>query len=101
MTITASDLQAMVTHWLGCPPDGYLWSSYGSDVAALLQQPLSGTSADEFIDKLREDVPLTATRQDVVELRAVRSGVDKLQIGIDVLGSFIILDGARDGVSQV
>lgn len=101
MTITATDLQAMVTHWLGCPTNGYLGSRYGSNLPGLLQEPQSGPAADRFIDKLRVDVPLVASRPDIVEVAAIPRGVDKLDIGIDVMGTFIILsEGERDGVSQ-
>lgn len=100
MAITATDLQDMVTHWLGCPVNGYLGSSYGSDISGLLQQPQASTAADEFINKLNDDVPLTALRPDIVDVVARRRGVDKLDIGIDVMGTFILLDaGERDGLS--
>ncbi len=57
-TITAADVQAMVTHWLSCPPNGYLGSGYGSGVQDLLQTALHGGGADELIAKMREDIPV-------------------------------------------
>lgn len=61
--ITSSDLSGMTEHWLGCPPGGYLGSSYGSDVKSLLQSPMSSGLADGLIAKCRQDIPLLRAAQ--------------------------------------
>lgn len=48
----------MVSHWLGCPVNGYLGSGYGSEVKSLLLTPMASGLADDLIAKAREDVPL-------------------------------------------
>lgn len=58
--IQSSDLSGMVTHWLGCPPGGYLGSDYGSDVKEILQTPMASGIADSLIQKCRADIPLIA-----------------------------------------
>jgi hypothetical protein len=60
MTIQAADIQAMIAHWLSTPVNGYFGSGYGADLASLLLRPLSAPIADEFLDKLRRDVPIVA-----------------------------------------
>lgn len=105
MALNAEDVQDMVTHWLGCPPNGYLGSDYGSDVNRLLQAPFAAGEADALIAKLRTDVPLLGTLpSDVANLYAQQQSVDKLLIGIDVAGTFVLIDEVQRGsagVSQV
>lgn len=57
--LTGLDVQEMARHWLHTPVCGYLGSDYGQDGKSMLQRPLSDTRfADEFIAKLRRDVPV-------------------------------------------
>jgi len=52
-TISAQDIQAMVSHWLNTPPNGYLGSNYGADPQSLLQNPMSAGIGDAFIEDAR------------------------------------------------
>ena len=61
--LTTNDLTRMVSHWLGCPPNGYLGQSYGSDVKAILQSPMASGLADGLIAKCRQDIPLLGLAQ--------------------------------------
>ena len=54
----------MVAHWLQTPVNGYFGSGYGADLASLLLRPLSEPIADEFLNKLRRDVPIVAELTD-------------------------------------
>lgn len=56
--IQRNDLLAMVRHWLETPVNGYFGSGYGADLNALLLRPMSEPIADEFIDKMRRDIPV-------------------------------------------
>lgn len=58
--ITAPEVQSMVSHWLGCPPNGYFGSLYGSDIRAMLQTPQRSGLGNAFTAKLRRDVPVLA-----------------------------------------
>lgn len=94
--IEATDLSGMVSHWLGCPPGGYLGSDYGSDVAALLQTPLGGGLADGLIAKARADIPLLSqAAPGAVDVFAESVGVDRLVITMAVAGELIEV-----GISQ-
>jgi len=87
MPITADDLQGMTTHWLGCPPNGYLGSGYGSGVRDLLQTPLSGPDADRLIAKLRTDIPIMGQLSgDALAITAEGSGADRLNLSVEVVG---------------
>ena len=93
MAITAQDLQEMVTHWLGCRPNGYLGSSYGSGLQDLLQTPLSGGGADALIAKLRNDIAVMAQlAPDTLNVYSERVGVDKLKLFFEVAGTFVQID---------
>lgn len=94
--ITARDLTGMVTHWLGCPPGGYLGSEYGSDVKALVQSPMASNLADGLIDKCRQDVPLLGqTAPGTVNVYAYDdpSVIDRKVIVFDVAGELINVNG--------
>ena len=87
MAITASDLQSMVTHWIGCPPNGYLGSTYGSDLQSLLQSPMEAGVADAVIAKLRSDIPIIGSLdRSMVNIYAERLGIDKMALNIEVAG---------------
>jgi hypothetical protein len=93
MPITPEDLQLMARHWLMTPPNGYLGSGYGSPVRELLQAPLSGTLADELIQKLKTDVAVFGSLPgDALEIYAVNDGLDKLTLNLDVVGARIPLE---------
>lgn len=101
MEITATDLQEMVTHWLGCPPNGYLGSDYGSDVASLLQAPFSAGGADALIRKLRADIAvMSQLPQSTLNVYAEQQGADKLVLAIEVAGAYVLLDAGGRSVSQ-
>lgn len=93
MTITATDIQDMVTHWLHTPVNGYLGSSYGADLGSLLHAPLSSSAVDAFLAKLSVDVPILASLPPgSVDLYSIPEPPDRLRIFIDVLGTAIVLD---------
>jgi hypothetical protein len=88
--IEAADLSGMVTHWLGCPPGGYLGSDYGSDVKSLLQTPMASGMADALIEKCRADIPLLAlARPGTVNVGYSDLGIDRRSIVFEVAGELI------------
>lgn len=85
--ITAQEAQAMVSHWLHTPTNGYLGSDYGQDAKAMLQNPQSLGLGDAFLNKLRQDVPILQTLgTDDLNLYAVTEQPDKLKILIEMAG---------------
>ena len=86
-TITGTEISEMVDHWLHTPVNGYLGSDYGQDAKSLLQRPHMEGAANGFLRKLREDVPvLDALPADAVALYGQPSGVDRLDIVLEVSG---------------
>ena len=87
-TITGEDVQAMVSHWLRTPTNGYLGSTYGNDIKALLQLPLSDSRmADALIRKLREDIPvLQILPAGAINLYAVPDGIERVRLELEVSG---------------
>lgn len=93
--ITGEELEGMVEHWLSTPVNGYLGSGYGQDAKSLLQRPHSDSSADEFMRKMREDIIITtALPSDAVSLYGKPSGVDRLDIILEVAGRAFELPGS-------
>lgn len=97
MTINAQDLQGMVSHWLGCPPNGYLGSGYGSGVSDLLQTPLNGEGADSLIAKLREDIAIMGQLpQAALTVQADREGPDTLRLYFQVVDALVPIGTTND-----
>lgn len=95
MSVTAEDLQAMVTHWLGCPPNGYLGSGYGSGIQELLQTPLNGGAADRLTAKLREDIAIVGQLpQGALDVQGEEVGPDQLKLYFQVAGALVPIDAA-------
>lgn len=57
-TFSSKDLTEIVQHWLNTPVYGYYGSEYGSDPKSLLQQPNTLGLADNFIAKMKRDIPI-------------------------------------------
>lgn len=93
--ITGKELQYMIRHWLKTPVNGYLGSDYGQDAKALLLRAMSDqASVDEFLQKLRSDIPLIgAMPAGSVNIYAVERGVDRKEIVIEVDGTAVSLEG--------
>lgn len=90
MSITAEDLQAMVSHWLATQPNSYLGSGYGAGVRDLLQSPLNGPGADALIAKLRTDIAIMAQLPaDALNVYAAPDGPDKLRLFFEVSGALV------------
>lgn len=90
--ITATELQGMVTHWAGTPPNGYLGSSYGADTLAMLQNPMRTGLADSYLKKLRADVPLVgALPPAAVNMYAEDKGPDKRTIFIEASNQLVAI----------
>lgn len=82
----------MVTHQLHTPQNGYLGSSYGQNTKALLQRPQSDGSADEYLKKLRTDVPvLQILPAGSTNLYGVQTSPDRLDLMIEVAGSMFTI----------
>lgn len=85
--ITPSDIHDMARHWLHTPAFGYLGSDYGQDLKSLLQRPHADTAADAFLAKMRGDLPvLQVLPAGAVNLYARESGIDRLDIVLDIAG---------------
>jgi hypothetical protein len=77
----------MVSHWLSVPTHGYLGSGYGQDVKSLLQRPQADGSADEFLEKLQNDIPvLQVLPPGSTNLYGVQTAPDRLDLIIEVAG---------------
>lgn len=88
-SITPSDLEKMVLHWLSTPAGSYLGSNYGSNIKNTLQRPQIDTDADEVLAKLRTDIPLlSALPAGSVNIYSYPhpDHVDRQQLVIEVAG---------------
>ena len=88
--VTGKEIQLMVGHWLQVPEGGYLGSRYGNNTKSLLQLPQNEGSADEYLDKLKEDVPILQALPDgTVNLYGIHTRPDRLDIAIEVAGDLV------------
>lgn len=90
--ITIDDIHSMVTHWLNTPINGYLGSGYGADYKALLLEPMSGGMGDDFIRKMKNDIPILSTVEGL-NVYQVDSDIDKKTVVVDVLGKTFNVGG--------
>ena len=90
---TASDVIEMIKHWLATPINNYIGSDYGSDVKSLLFQPLNTIVVNEFLEKLKSDIPLISVF-DNVNLVSVPIAHDKLSI-------FLLVDSVTIDIGEV
>jgi len=92
--ITGTEIQDMVGHWLNTPCNAYFGSDYGQDLKSLLQRSQTDGRADEQIAKMRTDIPvLQILPSDSTNIYAVTSGVDRMDLIIEVAGSAFVVDG--------
>jgi hypothetical protein len=85
-----ADLVAMINHWMATPVNFYFGSSYGADLASLLLRPLSEPIADEFLAKLKQDIPvLSGLGDSQLSLVSESVGFDQKNIFIQV-GTILI-----------
>ena len=95
-TITGNDIQDMVSHWLYVPVNGYLGSSYGQDIKALLHRPQADGAPEALLQKLRVDVPvLQALPSGAINLYSVQTAPDRLDLVIEVAGQAITVPEVR------
>lgn len=84
----------MVEHWLRIQVNGYLGSSYGQDIKALLNLPLGSREADAFLQKMREDIPALGVYPSAsINLYAVDTPPDKKELFIEIAGQSIAIPG--------
>lgn len=97
--IGPDEVQSMVSHWLGCPPNGYFGSLYGSDIRAMLQAPQRSGLRNDFVAKMRRDVPiLTAIPDGQIDIGITDTGPDRRDIVIGIGSEFVVESKGR-GVS--
>jgi len=93
--ITGTDIQDMVGHWLSTPTNAYFGSDYGQDLKSLLQRAQNDGRADEQINKMLGDVPvLQIMPSGTTNIYAVTSGVDRMDLIVEVAGTAFSVDGA-------
>jgi len=93
-TITGKDISDMIRHWLDTPVGGYLGSDYGQDAKSLLQLAQTDGAAEAFLQKMQKDIPaLQALPPGALNLYGVSSGVDRVDLFIEVAGEVIQVGG--------
>lgn len=95
--IDGARIGRMIEHWLTTPANGYFGSSYGADLASLLLKPLSRPVGDQFIAKLKTDVPILASlSSDQLELYSRDEGFERKIIYLRIADVKINLNQVYD-----
>lgn len=80
----------MARHWLSCPPNGYLGSSYGAPVKDILQTPQQSGLVDDLIAKFQADVPLAQRAPSgAINVYSFAEGIDTKNVVFEVMGNLI------------
>lgn len=95
MTITTQDLLPMLEDWLLTPVNGYFGSGYGADLASLLLRPLSAPIADEFLNKLKRDIPIFG------QLSASDLSIESDDIGFETKQIYLRLNDIAINLNKV
>lgn len=91
--IESKDVSGMIDHWHETPVNGYLGSSYGQNAIDMLQKPLDGVAADNYIEKMKNDIyVLNVLPPDAINIYAVPNDVDQLSFKLSVAGKVYNLD---------
>ncbi len=88
--INGEDIQDMVRHHVGCPPNGYLGSPYGTDVKSMIQTPMASGNADAFVAKMKSDLPVIGLSGADTNIYLTDDAPDKKHLIIDVSGQLVI-----------
>lgn len=83
--ITAENIRQMIIHWLDTPPNGYFSQSYGADAKTMLLKELSADTADDFLRKLRADIPIIGTLdEEQLSISVETVGFDKINVVLSI-----------------
>lgn len=84
----AFTIHGMIEHWLHTPAESYLGSNYGNNIKDALMLAMQDGAADEFIAKMRRDIPILEYVQDI-NIYSVGDGIDSIRVFIEVNGNAI------------
>lgn len=85
-TLTPDQIIAMVDHWLRVPVGGILGSDYGSNLYDYLHRPLAEMRLEEWVDKMRFDLPiLTMLPDEAVQVAYDTDGVQLASVSVRVV----------------
>ncbi|UNK06461.1 hypothetical protein MN210_08180 [Psychrobacter raelei] len=83
--ITAEHIRQMIIHWLDTPPNGYFAQGYGADAKAMLLKELSADTADDFLRKLRRDIPIIDTLdEEQLSISVETVGFDRINVVLSI-----------------
>lgn len=87
----------MINDWLGTPPNAYFGSDYGCDINSLFLKPLGSIVANNFIDKMRKDLPiLNMLNNDQLSLYTQPEGFETTIIFLQIGDVAINLNDVND-----
>lgn len=98
MIIERKDVLSMIEHWLSTPPNAYFGLDYGADLNGFLLVAMSEHDANQFIAKLKRDIPLLADVD--INLFAEEIAVDKKRMYLQVGEVMIDLAQFNQGLSN-
>ena len=95
--IDRNKILAMLDHWFNSEINGYFGSPYGPDLNSLLMGPLDSPVANEFINKMKQDIPiLQQLSADQLALYSQNEGFETKVIYLKIGDVAINLNQVRD-----
>lgn len=90
--ITAQHLIAMFDYWFNTPCNSIFGQGFGCDRTRLFLRPEDAPIADEFLAKLRRDIPIFSTlSSEQLTLEVEKDGFDVLMLYLRIGGILIQL----------
>lgn len=78
MLINAENILLMIADWMETPVNSFFGSNYGCDLASLLLHEQTSDAADEFIAKMKRDLPvLSQLPPNMFSIYAVDEGFEQ------------------------
>lgn len=95
--IVSADIWAMVDDWLSTPPNAYIGSDFGCDINSLFLKPLGSIVANDFIAKMKKDLPiLQSLNAEQLSLYTQSEGFETTIIFLRIGGIAINLNDKKD-----
>lgn len=90
--ITAQQLVAMFIYWFNTPCNSIFGQSFGADRTDLFLRPEDAPIADDFLNKLRRDMPIFAQlNSEQLTIEVEHQGFDVVMIYVRILGVLVEL----------
>lgn len=85
MDLSVKDIEIQFEYWIGLTAETVYGENFGNDLHSIIATPHSANIADEQIEKLRDDLPITEIiPQNSINLYSVNIPPDRVDIILQI-----------------